>query len=147
MPQTRPALLALEDGRFFRGRSFGAEGETFGELVFSVCMSGYQASVLRRNGVEVRKVPKLSERTHGSTERSIVELITDGDIDLVFNTPGSSEASPRRDGYLIRTTAVLADVPCVTTVAGLTTAVQGIEAQRRGHLATASLQEWAALQG
>lgn len=42
MPQTRPALLALEDGRFFRGRSFGAEGETFGELVFSTGMSGYQ---------------------------------------------------------------------------------------------------------
>ena len=42
MPQTRPALLALEDGRFFHGRSFGAEGETFGELVFSTGMSGYQ---------------------------------------------------------------------------------------------------------
>lgn len=42
MPQIRPALLALEDGRFFRGRSFGAEGETFGELVFSTGMSGYQ---------------------------------------------------------------------------------------------------------
>ncbi len=42
MPQTRPALLILEDGRLFRGRSFGAEGETFGELVFSTGMSGYQ---------------------------------------------------------------------------------------------------------
>lgn len=42
MPQTRTALLALEDGRFFHGRSFGAEGETFGELVFSTGMSGYQ---------------------------------------------------------------------------------------------------------
>ncbi len=42
MPQTRPALLALEDGRFFHGRSFGADGETFGELVFTTGMSGYQ---------------------------------------------------------------------------------------------------------
>ncbi|MGO1384506.1 MAG: glutamine-hydrolyzing carbamoyl-phosphate synthase small subunit [Arachnia sp.] len=42
MPQTSPALLALEDGRLFRGRSFGAEGESFGELVFSTGMSGYQ---------------------------------------------------------------------------------------------------------
>lgn len=42
MPQTSPALLVLEDGRSFLGRSFGAEGETFGELVFSTGMSGYQ---------------------------------------------------------------------------------------------------------
>jgi len=38
----KPALLVLEDGRWFRGRSFGAEGETFGEAVFSTGMSGYQ---------------------------------------------------------------------------------------------------------
>jgi carbamoyl-phosphate synthase small subunit len=38
-------LLVLEDGRVFRGRSFGAEGETFGELVFSTSMSGYQETL------------------------------------------------------------------------------------------------------
>src|ERR687897_3836583 len=36
------ALLALEDGTVFRGRSFGATGETFGEAVFNTAMSGYQ---------------------------------------------------------------------------------------------------------
>ena len=117
------------------------------DLGFNILATSGTASVLRRNGVEVAQVSKLSERTQGSAERSIVELITDGDIDLVFNTPGSSQASPRRDGYLIRTAAVLADVPCVTTVPGLAAALQGIEAQRRGNLAVASLQEWAALQG
>ncbi len=40
-----PALLVLEDGRVFRGQSFGAEGETFGELVFSTGMSGYQETL------------------------------------------------------------------------------------------------------
>lgn len=40
-----PALLVLEDGRVFRGRSFGAAGETFGELVFSTGMSGYQETL------------------------------------------------------------------------------------------------------
>ncbi len=40
-----PAILVLEDGRVFRGRSFGAEGETFGELVFSTGMSGYQETL------------------------------------------------------------------------------------------------------
>ncbi|RRD07191.1 carbamoyl-phosphate synthase small subunit [Arachnia propionica] len=39
------ALLVLEDGRCFVGRSFGAAGETFGELVFSTGMSGYQETL------------------------------------------------------------------------------------------------------
>ncbi|HLM57555.1 MAG TPA: glutamine-hydrolyzing carbamoyl-phosphate synthase small subunit [Pyrinomonadaceae bacterium] len=38
----RPALLVLEDGRSFRGRSWGAEGERCGEVVFNTSMSGYQ---------------------------------------------------------------------------------------------------------
>jgi carbamoyl-phosphate synthase small subunit len=37
-----PAVLALEDGRVFRGRSWGAEGEACGEMVFNTSMSGYQ---------------------------------------------------------------------------------------------------------
>jgi carbamoyl-phosphate synthase small subunit len=39
------ALLVLEDGRTFRGDSFGADGETFGEAVFSTGMSGYQETL------------------------------------------------------------------------------------------------------
>jgi carbamoyl-phosphate synthase small subunit len=37
-----PALLALEDGRTFRGRSWAAEGEMCGEMVFNTSMTGYQ---------------------------------------------------------------------------------------------------------
>ncbi|WP_342371623.1 glutamine-hydrolyzing carbamoyl-phosphate synthase small subunit [Propioniciclava soli] len=40
-----PALLVLEDGRAFRGVSFGATGETFGEAVFATGMSGYQETL------------------------------------------------------------------------------------------------------
>ncbi len=42
---TAPAILVLEDGRTFRGDSFGAEGETFGEAVFSTGMTGYQETL------------------------------------------------------------------------------------------------------
>jgi carbamoyl-phosphate synthase small subunit len=38
----KPALLALEDGRTFRGRSWAAEGEVCGEIVFNTSMTGYQ---------------------------------------------------------------------------------------------------------
>ncbi|MGY1434378.1 glutamine-hydrolyzing carbamoyl-phosphate synthase small subunit [Streptomyces reniochalinae] len=40
-----PALLVLEDGRTFRGRAYGAVGETFGEAVFSTGMTGYQETL------------------------------------------------------------------------------------------------------
>lgn len=36
------AILVLEDGRTFHGASFGAVGETFGEMVFNTSMTGYQ---------------------------------------------------------------------------------------------------------
>ncbi|MDD5495585.1 MAG: glutamine-hydrolyzing carbamoyl-phosphate synthase small subunit [Candidatus Omnitrophica bacterium] len=39
------AILALEDGKIFKGDSFGAEGETFGEVVFNTSMAGYQEIV------------------------------------------------------------------------------------------------------
>jgi carbamoyl-phosphate synthase small subunit len=40
-----PAVLVLEDGRTFRGASYGAVGETVGEAVFSTGMTGYQETL------------------------------------------------------------------------------------------------------
>ena len=42
MRVTKPAILALEDGRVFRGGSWAAEGESYGEMVFNTSMTGYQ---------------------------------------------------------------------------------------------------------
>ncbi len=42
---TEPAVLILEDGRTFRGRSFGALGSTVGEAVFNTGMTGYQETL------------------------------------------------------------------------------------------------------
>jgi carbamoyl-phosphate synthase small subunit len=41
----RPAILVLEDGLTFHGTSFGADGETFGEMVFNTGMTGYQETL------------------------------------------------------------------------------------------------------
>jgi carbamoyl-phosphate synthase small subunit len=43
--RSRPAILVLEDGVTFRGRSFGAAGESFGEMVFNTGMTGYQETL------------------------------------------------------------------------------------------------------
>ena len=42
---TNPALLVLEDGTTLHGTAFGAEGETFGEMVFNTGMTGYQETL------------------------------------------------------------------------------------------------------
>ena len=42
MNLSKTAILVLEDGRTFRGKSFGAEGEIYGEMVFNTSMTGYQ---------------------------------------------------------------------------------------------------------
>jgi carbamoyl-phosphate synthase small subunit len=44
-PVTRTALLVLEDGTTMRGTGFGADGETFGEMVFNTGMTGYQETL------------------------------------------------------------------------------------------------------
>ena len=41
----KPTILVLEDGRTFHGESYGAEGETFGEAVFTTGMTGYQETL------------------------------------------------------------------------------------------------------
>lgn len=44
-PSAQPAALVLEDGTTYRGRAYGATGTTFGEIVFSTGMTGYQETL------------------------------------------------------------------------------------------------------
>src|SRR5947207_15986316 len=44
-PADHRALLVLEDGTTLRGTAFGADGETFGEMVFNTAMTGYQETL------------------------------------------------------------------------------------------------------
>ncbi len=45
MSEARRAFLVLEDGSIYEGESFGAVGQTFGELVFATGMTGYQETI------------------------------------------------------------------------------------------------------
>ncbi|MBC7276599.1 carbamoyl-phosphate synthase large subunit [Nocardioides sp.] len=111
---------------------------------FEIFATEGTAEVLRRNGVPSRLMRKHSEGTGPDGEKTTVQRILDGEVDLVINTPnGTSNAkSARMDGYEIRTAAVMANIACITTVQGLGAAVQGIEALRRGEIDVRSLQEW-----
>jgi carbamoyl-phosphate synthase large subunit len=92
------------------------------------------ARVLERWGVPVRTVGKITEG-----DDMIVDLLRSGGIDLVFNTPFGSDA--RGDGVLIRQTAVSNGVPCVTTLAGMSAALAGVEALQREGFTVRSIQD------
>ncbi len=112
---------------------------------FQILATKGTAEVLRRNGVETTIVRKHFEGEGPAGEKTTVQLILAGEIDLVINTPhgATSGGSARLDGYEIRTAAVRANIPCITTVQGLGAAVHGIEALHRGEIGVKSLQEWA----
>ena len=105
---------------------------------YTIVATAGTAQMLRRNGVECEVARKVSEAGEG--EESIVDQILGGKVDLILNTPAGS-AGARHDGYDIRAAAVSVGVPLVTTVQGVTAAVQGIEALRRGDLKVRALQE------
>jgi carbamoyl-phosphate synthase large subunit len=113
---------------------------------FEILATQGTAEVLRRNGVQTTIVRKHWEGEGPNGEKTTVQLILDGDIQLVINTPNGSTsgAHARLDGYEIRTAAIMANIPCITTVQGLGAAVQGIEALKRGEIGVRSLQDWAA---
>ncbi|MBU4187029.1 MAG: carbamoyl-phosphate synthase large subunit [Propionicimonas sp.] len=116
------------------------------DLGFEVLATEGTAQVLRRQDVDVTRIRKATQGPGPNGEKTVVQAILDGEIDLIFNTPHgqSRDGSPRKDGWQIRSAAIMADVPCVTTVQGLSACVQGIEALRRGALEVRSLQEWSA---
>jgi carbamoyl-phosphate synthase large subunit len=112
---------------------------------FEILATQGTAEVLRRNGVPTSVVRKHFEGPGPHGEPTTVQLIQAGEIDLIVNTPHGSTGggTARVDGYEIRTAAVMANVPCITTVQGLAAAVQGIEAMRAGEIGVRSLQDWA----
>ena len=116
---------------------------------FEILATQGTAEVLRRNGVDATVVRKHFEGPGPNGERTTVQLILEGEVQLIVNTPhgSTSGSSVRLDGYEIRTAAIRANIPCVTTIQGLGAAVQGIEAVRRGEIGVRSLQDWARLGG
>jgi hypothetical protein len=78
------------------------------DLGFEILATEGTAEVLRRNGVEATVVRKHFEGRGPDGEKTTVQRILDGEIDLVINTPFGSTSGRRLDGYEIRTAAVRA---------------------------------------
>ena len=112
------------------------------ELGFNVIATAGTAEFFAKHGIATTGIRKNSEGPGPLGERTAVDLISAGDIQLVINTPVGR--GTRQDGWLIRTAAVQGLIPCITTTAGFSAAVEGIQALQKGDLQVRSLQSWMA---
>ena len=110
------------------------------QLGFRILATSGTAKMLERHGIRAEVASKHSQVTEG--ERSIVDMITDGEVDVVVNTPSGADA--RVDGYEIRAATTAADKPIFTTIAQLSAAIGSFEVVREGRFKVKSLQQYAA---
>ena len=108
------------------------------ERGLAIAATAGTADHLRRYGVEVDRV--LGKVTDGADGPTAVDLIADGTIAFVVNTPRGSVG--RSDGEQIRKAASLHRVSCVTTVAAALAAAQGLGETGDGPLGVRTLQEY-----
>jgi carbamoyl-phosphate synthase large subunit len=131
LPTTGTAFLSVRDADK-EAVVYVAAG--LADLGFKLLATSGTADTLREAGLELERVRKVTEAGDGPT---VVDLIRRGRCNLVVNTPQGSGA--RTDGYLIREAALVARVPCITTLAGAAAAVHAIAHARSEE--SVSLQE------
>src|SRR5216110_1282362 len=96
------------------------------EMGFSLVATTGTARVLERHGMSVELVHKVLEHHRPN----VVDLMKQGDIALVLNTPEDGRA--RKDSAAIRRAAVSLNIPYYLTVDGAQAAIAAIEAQLKG---------------
>ena len=131
LPVAGTAFLSVHDAD---KRSVVYVAAGLADLGFKLLATSGTADTLAAAGLEVDRVRKVTENGDGPT---IVDLIRRGRCNLVVNTPHGSGA--RTDGYLIREAALVARVPCITTLSGAAAAVHAIANARTEE--SLSLQE------
>jgi carbamoyl-phosphate synthase large subunit len=131
LPESGTVFISVTDGDKPAATQLAA---SLHDLGFEVLATGGTATAIRRMGVPVERILKVSE---GSP--NVVERIEAGEVDLVINTPTGSGA--RTDGWEIRRAAVRRGIPCITTMTGASAAQRAILASRQGDASVRSLQE------
>ena len=109
------------------------------QLGFRILATSGTARMLGRHGIIAEEVIKHSQAE--GDQRSIVDMITAGEVDVVVNTPSGADA--RVDGYEIRAATTAADKPIFTTAAQLSAAIGSFEAVREGRFRVKPLQQHA----
>ena len=107
----------------------------FSDSGFKIVATGNTYKVIREAGIEAELVKKLSEG-----RPNILDMITNGDIDLIINSPAGKE-SVNDDSYL-RKAAIKGKIPYMTTAAAARATAKGIQSIRKhGNREIKSLQQ------
>lgn len=139
LPKSGSVFISLAD----KDKSAGiAPARALEEMGFQLFATAGTAAYLESHQIKSALVRKHSEGSGEFGERTIVDILNSGEIDLVINTPVGR--GTRADGWAIRTAAVQRSIPIITTTPGFSAAVAGIKSLRNGELDLASLQEWLA---
>jgi carbamoyl-phosphate synthase large subunit len=139
LPKSGTVFISLAD----KDKETGIEpAKGLSDLGFHILATEGTANFLKDHGIECTTVRKNSEGSGPMGEKTIVEIINSGGIDLVINTPVGR--GTRADGWAIRTAAVQRSIPCITTTAGFSAAVDAITFLQSSPLSINSLQEWLA---
>ena len=137
LPQNGAIFISLSDKD--KGEAV-ASVKGLSELDFELYATLGTHKFLESHGISTQLVAKHSEKDGNKGAVSAVDLINQGKIALVINTPFGRGAA--KDGRKIRTAAVARGVSCITTLPGLKAAVEGIRELRRGKLTARSIQDW-----
>jgi carbamoyl-phosphate synthase large subunit len=139
LPKSGKVFVSLAD----KDKSQGVgPAKSLIDLGFTILATTGTAAFLREAGIAVTEVRKYSEGQGAMGQRTIVDLLHAGEIDLVINTPVGR--GTRADGWMIRTAAIQRSIPCITTTAGFSAAVSGIAALQQGEMSVKSIQKWLA---
>jgi carbamoyl-phosphate synthase large subunit len=131
LPTSGTVFISVTDGDKPAATQLAAG---FRDMGFHILATGGTAQAIRRMGVPVERIRKLSEGPP-----NVVDRLEAGEVDLVINTPTGSGA--RADGYEIRRAAVTQGIPCITTLSGASAAQRAIRVLRSEEAEVVSLQE------
>ncbi len=111
--------------------------KSFMDMGFKIITTKGTGDYLEQRKITCDSILKIREG-----RPNVVDLIKNGEVDLIINTPEGSTA--RSDGYFLRTAAVLHNVPSITTISGAAAAIQGIkELKNNRNIRVKPIQDYA----
>ena len=134
LPKTGNVFISVAN-QFKRDIVFIAK--KLADLGFTIYATRGTKKVLENNNLEIVLARKINDGDYTN-----IDLLKENKLDLIINIPSGKKS--QNDSWIIRSTAVLYGIPCITTLQGAQAAVNGIEAVIKSEYDVKSIQEFTA---
>ena len=132
LPNQGNVFISVKDGDKLAAANLAAKLVVLG---FDIIATAGTAQFLENKNIRVKPIKKVLEgRPH------IVDAITNGEVDLIFNTTEGAQAIA--DSFTLRRAALIHSIPYYTTISGAKSAMQAIEHLKQEGLDVAPLQSY-----